>query len=274
MDSIAQQQGVTSNNNVENPYTNVQPKKPKKNKKADRKRESRIVTNAKFDNKSQKNANADGKKRKIQKDRLKKKTENNANNFTAILKREIPKKDIITEKEVSSLENANANAKNDEQHGAIERNNFPSTSLNASDEKESLTPSEMPHLKKLTEEYLEILTSHFIVPLTKQSPRFERAIFYCRACDNHINSLHHTVRHIRETGHIKLVRKKSSVELLKIIPEPTQFHYKILHDNLCDLALNNCRPLSDYEKFDAIAAILTTIVRSRILNDNEFTVIN
>uniref|UniRef100_T1JHR9 CCHC-type domain-containing protein n=1 Tax=Strigamia maritima TaxID=126957 RepID=T1JHR9_STRMM len=82
----------------------------------------------------------------------------------------------------------------------------------------------------------EFLEKNFIHPLKKRFSKFPRALFFCRLCDYHCDTITVCERHIKDSRHQKNRDNRELEITLHSLPDPYEPHAKVVNDVISNVA--------------------------------------
>ena len=98
----------------------------------------------------------------------------------------------------------------------------------------------------------------------QKSQKFPQALYYCRICDYHCDSLAICVTHIKDVRHNRLIKMQELETTLFHLPSPGKQHLDALNHLTSKIEKEKGLPLGEIQRRKALAARLTSLFQTSI----------
>ena len=111
---------------------------------------------------------------------------------------------------------------------------------------------------------LNYLSRNDVRPLKKKSQKFPLALYYCRICDYHCDSLAICVTHIEDVRHNRLIKMQELETTLFHLPKPSKHHLDSLNQLIYRIEMERGLPTWELQRRKTMAHRLTGIMQPSI----------
>ena len=105
--------------------------------------------------------------------------------------------------------------------------------------------------------------------IRQKSQKFPQALYYCRICDYHCDTLTICISHIEDVRHSKLIKMQELETTLFHLPKPSKHHLDSLNQLLQKVEKERGLPLRETERRRVLAGRLTNMLQPSIPGKNK-----